>query len=131
MSRLRKGNRFQSMPHLLFGGAPIVAATVNLGDITIGTTPATPDTQSVEYATLTATGAVPNSSGAFKVTVTNVGGTEPGTEFTTIDVNGETVAVGGSIVFEVYTDETTQYFCPAVTVTIPAGGAARYAVIYP
>lgn len=107
-------------------------ASISTGDITVDITPATPATQNAEWALITATATVPNSAGAFKVVVTNVSGTESAL-FVNIDVNGETVAPGGSITFEVYLDNTTntQYFCPEVDVTIPADGAARYAVIYP
>lgn len=133
------------MPHIDYGpgflfpnvynqAAPIVNATVNIGDITIETGGYASGELVGEWVEETAAGAtiLPNSSGALKVEVINVGGTVEGTDFANIDVNGETVAPGG--VWEVETkfnmvpQPPVQLFCPEVTVTNASNSAFRYRV---
>lgn len=111
--------------------------SVNVGDITIDTGGFSSGLLEAEWVLITAAGAtaIPLSSGAFKVEVVNVGGSEEGTDLANIVVNGDTVATGGVWEVQAQIDYTTQpptqYFTPSVTVTNANNSAFRYRVTRP
>ena len=108
--------------------------SIDTGALMVEIEPPAADTQNVEYGTLTATGNVPNSTGAFEVNVTNVSGTEESTDFdAVITVNGEPLPAGATLPFRAVLDPVLNkfYYCPLVAVTITGNGAVRYNVLYP
>lgn len=108
--------------------------SLSAGDITVSAGGFSSATIESEWVEVTASGAtaIPNSNGAFKVEVVNVGGTVDGTDFAAISVNGDTVEPGGVWESQSHLDYTTspptQYFTGTVTVTNAAGSAFRYRV---
>lgn len=114
--------------------APIVNATVNIGDITIDTGGYDSGTLAAEWVEETAAGTttIADSLGALLVEVMNVGGTVEGTDFANIVVNGDTVAPGGTwqvqTLFDMTTQPPTQLFTPEVSVVNADNSAFRYRV---
>lgn len=104
------------------------------GDITTTTAPFTPGTLEAEWVLLNTVGVnvIPDSEGAFKVEVQNTSGTEPGTEFGNILVNGDTLATGGiwwvDSQIDYTTNPPTQCFTPEVSVSLGDDQACRYRI---
>jgi hypothetical protein len=114
---------------------PRTTESVSIAGVTIEA--ASAGTLQAEWVEVTAAGAtvIPDSAGAFKVEVINVGGLVEGTDFAAIDVNGDTVQSGGQWEAPTFMDYTTspstQYFTGTVTVTNASNSAFRYRVTRP
>lgn len=127
MAHLRKAGS-GDYAHVIFGGAPIVAATVNPGGITVGITPPTAGTLAVEtYEVLTG---FTITAGAYRVRIKNVGSLIEGGTDADITVNGDTVAPGETAVFEFVHDAANELFktLPAIAVVNASGAGVWYQV---
>jgi hypothetical protein len=76
--------------HIIFGVAPIVNASVNVGDITTSITPPTSGTLTIDQLEYSLTNET-ITAGKAKVIITNLGGTITGGSFVDITVNGNTL----------------------------------------
>lgn len=120
------------MPYLVYGTAPIVQATVNVGDITTSFTPPSPGTLTISTVETLAGFTV--SAGAYRVTIRNVGsaievGGNMGAD-ENITVNGQTVPPGQEVTFSYVHDAANEEFLtlPAITVVNANGAGVWYRV---
>ena len=120
------------MPYLVFGEAPVVQATVNVGDITIPIS--TPDPGTLTIGIVETLAGATISAGAYRVTIRNagsaieVGGTMGADE--NITVNGQTVAPGQEVSFAYVHDAAEEEFLtlPAITIINANGAGVWYRV---
>ena len=98
------------------------AGAVNIGDITIPTTPYTTDTQTSDYAAFTsADSPIVIPAGKYNVRIHNEG-------LVNITVNGTPLPISNVVTFQSYSNPATQEldYTPEITIVIPANGQGSF-----
>lgn len=100
-----------------------IPASVSISGVTID--PYASGTMQDSFASV-GVGSYNISAGAYSVSVYNEG-------VIAITVNGDSVAPGEKWELKAFSNDNTQKvdFCPAVTIIVPVGGAAKYQVYLP